>query len=300
MDYTARKQQLLAELRQYTDLRIEISEDGQDDERVLSVLEAFLEPYRKQADLSSFWLSFLLDELSEQEVMRGMRLYHLRETAAAAVFLLYFPQGYDETVMEILSGLSGGSDRLLNLDETHLLLLRLPRGVLSIENLRETALTMADTLSADAMIPVHISYDSCVEELSALPQSFRNAKLAETCGLLFSSAEHIHPYHELGLGKLVSKLSIDDCREYLADHLGNFRFDTLDAELSATVHAFFDAGLSIAETARNLFIHRNTLVYRLDKFEKLSGLDLRNFDDAVTAKLAMLMEVYCSEAASRV
>ncbi len=295
MDYTTKKQQLLAELRQYTDLRIEISEDGQDDERVLSVLEAFLEPYRKQADIASFWLAFLRDELSGEEIARGLRRYHLQDETAAVVFLLYFPQGYDDAVTEILIGLSGGNDRILSLDETHLALLRLPRGVLSPEALREMASVMADTLSADAMIPVHISYDACVEELPALPQSFRNAQLAESCGLLFSSADQIHPYHEMGLGKLVSKLSYEDCHEYLADHLGSFRFDTLDAELSTTVHAFFDAGLSIAETARSLFIHRNTLVYRLDKFEKLSGLDLRNFDDAVTAKLAMLMEVYCAK-----
>ena len=292
-DYLTRKRQLLQELRTFTGLDMEIAEDGQqDEEHVLSVLDAFCEPYRTQMDAGSFWLAFLQGALSEEDEEKGLSHHQRTEVGAAVIYLLYFPQGYDETVTEILSGFAGVSDHILEQDEAHVILLRLLRAPLGQDRLQETASEIADTLSADAMIPVYVSYDSCVDDLVKLPQSFQRVTLTESCGLLFSSSERVHAYGRLGLGKLVSKLSHDDCREYLIEHLGEFRFSSLDAELSTTIRMFFEAGLSIAQTARRLYIHRNTLVYRLDKFARQSGLDLRNFDDAVTARLAMLMEAY--------
>lgn len=292
-DYSTRKNQLLKELAEHTGLKITVEEDGQQDAaHMLSVLDALCEPYRVQQDNDRFWLSLIRGDLSEKQILNGLARYHMTEDNPCAVYLVYFPQGCDETSAAVLANLSGPGDHVISVDEDHIALLRIFAGAIGLERMNEIALAVADTLIADAMVPVHVSYDACLDKLTDLPESFMHVTTTETCGLLFSGSESVHGYHNLGLGKIVTRLSYDDCSEYINEHLGSFRFASLDSELSTTINAFFETGLSMAKTARRLFIHRNTLVYRLEKFEKLSGLDLRNFDDAVTARLAMLMEMY--------
>ncbi len=292
MSKDTRTKELLEEIKRHTGLSLSIEKDENEGDQTVKVLERILEPYRRQERASDFWTACLRGELSSEAMEIGRSRYHLKETTMAVVFLVYFPQGYDETILMILRDLSNEEDKLLELDETHVVLLGLLNRTLSQEKLHEKAGMLADTLSADAMVPLSVSYDECVDSLLSLAGSYANAKLAESIGRTFHSSEHVYAYHRLGLGKLISKLTQEDCREYLDDHLGAFRFESLDAEMSTTIHAFFESGLSIANTARVLFIHRNTLVYRLDKFEKISGLDLRNFEDAVTARLGMMMEAY--------
>ena len=287
---------LLAEIQRATGVSLALAENNTaDDEKIVSVLEDFLSPYRQRTETSDFLLSFLMGEWTDSEARKFFQRIQWEEATTMVVFLLYFPQGYDDTILEIIGSLFGTEDFILKKDESHLILLRRFRSGRTDQKLCEDASVLVDTLSADALIPVIVSFDSCVENLTSLPASFERVCFAERCGRLFYSSEQIHFYHNLGLGKLVSKLSTDDCEEYLADYLGEFRFDSLDPELESTVQAFFEHDLSIADTARALYVHRNTLVYRLDKFQRLSGLDLRDFGDALTARIAMLMEVYISE-----
>lgn len=287
------KNHLLEELTRRTGLFIVLpKEQDVDEAQIVNILERFLEPYRKSLDLSEFWLSFLRGNLSAEETSKSINRFHLKEATTAVVFLLCFSQGVSAEAETVLGDLFGEGSWILHPDENHLILLRLLRNVVSTEKLREEAKTLVDTLSAEIMVPVSVSFDECVERLSELPDSFKKVEFAENCGRRFSPGSQVHAYHDLGLGKLIGKLTKEDCREYLEDHLGGFRFDAMDQELSITIHIFFEEGLSIARTSRRLYVHRNTLVYRLDKFEKLSGLDLRRFDDAVTARLAMLMETY--------
>ena len=284
---------LLKEIEKHTGLRLLIAQDQEaDEERVASVLEGFLEPYKKGLGLNEFWLSFLKDQIPNEELEIHMKSFQLREATTAVVFLLRFPMGTNAHVQAIIQDLKGDDARIIAADEEHYILLKQLSGPVSKEKLREEANVLVDTISAELMIPVYVSYDECVDSLLKLPESFKRVEFAEKCGRWFSPSERVYSYHDLGLGKLIGKLSMEDCREYLSDHLGSFRFDAMDAELSTTIHTFFEEGLSIANTARRLYVHRNTLVYRLDKFEKLSGLDLRRFEDAITARIAMLMEVY--------
>ena len=293
MDTNDKTRRLLDELAKCTGIVFEVApQQKMDPEKLNTALEDLLAPYRKGYDLSDFWLSFLNNTISGEEVEEGWRRFQLKDETEALLYLLYFPHGYGEEVEAILRDLSGEGAWLLEPDDLHLILLKTPRQPYSGERLREEAGTIADTIAAEAMVKVAVSYDEVVKTLSGLPDSLKKAQFAEDCGRSFYPGERVYSYHELGLGKLVGKLSREDCLEYLEDHLGNFRFDSMDRELSVTVQSFFEEGLSIARTSRRLYVHRNTLVYRLDKFEKLSGLDLRRFDDAVVARLAMLMEIY--------
>ena len=292
MNARRQTEDLLEEIKRHTGLSFSIDLDNEDEEQAIAVLEQFLEPYRRQGKASEFWTACLKGELPQDDMEKGIRQYHLKETTKALVFLVCFPQGYDETAVTVIRDLSNDDDRILRMDENHIALLQFPVRAVTAKKLYETAAMLADTLLADAMLPVCVSYDGCVERLSALADSYAKAMLAENIGRTFRSSGRVYDYHRLGLGKLISKLTREDCREYLEDHLGNFRFEDLDAEMSSTVHAFFESGLSVANTAKALFIHRNPLMYRLNKLEKLSGLDLRDFDDAVAARIAMLMEAY--------
>ena len=105
-------------------------------------------------------------------------------------------------------------------------------------------------------------------------------------------SEQVYGYHRLGLGKLIYSLPKETCEDFLKDHLGGFNLTDLDPETKNTIKVFFDSGLSLAETARSLYVHRNTLVYRIEKLEKQCGLDIRKFDDAIVMKIALMINDY--------
>jgi carbohydrate diacid regulator len=134
-----------------------------------------------------------------------------------------------------------------------------------------------------------VAFDHTVEDPELLPQSYQHAYLALEIGSLFFASETVLSYHRLGLEKLIFQLPEAACREFLSDHFANFDFKELDNESRSTIQAFLDNGLSIAETSRALYVHRNTLIYRIDKFEKQTGLDIRKFDDAMICKIGLMI-----------
>ncbi len=245
-----------------------------------------------QLSQSDFWLALLEGELSKEETEEYIKRFHLKEATPVVVFLLCFPKGFSDEAGAILSDIIGEGHRILESDSLHRILLILPREAVSPERIKEKAHMLSDTLSAEGMLPVLVSYEGCVNSISELSASYNKVKTAEECGRAFSPEKRVFSYHELGIARFIGKLEREECIEYLNDHLGDFRFSSMDSELFATIHAFFEEGLSIANTARRLYVHRNTLVYRLDKFESLCGLDLRRFEDAMTAEIAMIIEAH--------
>ena len=293
MDYGRQVDELLEELAQSTGIQFEIAENKNSDEATAKTLSKLVRRFKGDSSRGYFFQQFLLGELTSEEVLRKRKSLRLERNAPWVLFLVHFKQPYEEYVVKMLSSLfSAASDYVVEIDPVHIALIRQTRLILSDEKLSEIAVSIVDLLSTEAMLSVHVAYDRVCKEFGLLKQAFTNCQMALKIGTLFHSSSNVIGYHDLGIGKLVYSLPKDICREYLEDHLNGFDFATLDRETQNTISVFFGSGLSIAETARSLYIHRNTLVYRLDKFEKQSGLDIRHFEDAVTCQIAMLMTEY--------
>lgn len=293
MDYHTQLQRLLQQLETETGISFQITETTLDEGETLAKLKDLLSFYQTRDNRNLFLSRFFLGQLSPEETARGMQRFHMEENMTRALFLLECRQPYDPIVISVLSNLfTSGSDIIVELDARHILLIRQLKKELSDEQLRQNALNIVDTLEAETMTSFSVSYDRCCKTFYELPASYQNLHAAMRIGNIFYSSDHIFGYHDLGLGKLLYYLPSDICEAYLKDNFGSVCYDDFDEETLHIIHTFFDSGLSISESARKLFMHRNTLVYRLDKFQRMTGLDIRRFEDAVTCKVGLMLGSY--------
>jgi len=142
------------------------------------------------------------------------------------------------------------------------------------------------------MQPVRVGIGTAVNDLKFVSRSFKEAKMALEVGKIFEMTSLVINYETLGIGRLIYQLPMSLCRMFVNEVLRGEDADDFDEETLITVDKFFENNLNVSETARKLYIHRNTLVYRLDKLQKQTGLDLRNFDDAITFKITLMVGKY--------
>lgn len=293
MSKTEDIESLIDELNQETGLEFSLSEIGDDPKKTAKVLTKLIHRYKGSENSGFFLKQYLLGEIRDEEVEEKRVLYHFDTNTYWTVILLSFKQNYEPYMLRMISSLYvPGADRTVEMDPNHLVLVRQLKTETTEDEIREMAEVIVDTLGTEALISVKASYDKCYSDFKELPQSYRNVCSAEAIGNLFSGSEHVYGYHSLGLGKLIYTMPEEKCREFLQDHLGDYDLSEMDPETRNTIRVFFDTGLSLAETARVLYVHRNTLVYRIEKLEKQCGLDIRKFDDAIVMKIALMMYDY--------
>ena len=160
------------------------------------------------------------------------------------------------------------------------------------ESMGQIARTIVDTLNMEALTHVQLSYSSVIDTLADLSSAFRETSLALQVGKLFYSEQTVFPYNELGIGRLIYQLPVSICERFLEEIFGKEIPEAFDDETTATINRFFQNNLNIAETSRQLHMHRNTLIYRLEQIQKRTGLDLRTFEDAMTFKIATMVINY--------
>jgi carbohydrate diacid regulator len=147
-------------------------------------------------------------------------------------------------------------------------------------------------LNTEAMTKVYVSYGTVVSEIKDVSRSYKEAKMALDVGKIFYSGRNVVAYNNLGIGRLIYQLPMPLCKMFIKEIFEGKSPDDFDDETLATINKFFDNNLNVSETSRQLYIHRNTLVYRLDKLQKTTNLDLRVFDDAITFKIALMVVKY--------
>ena len=151
---------------------------------------------------------------------------------------------------------------------------------------------MLDMLNTEAMSKVHIAMGTIVNEIKEVSRSYKEAKLALDVGKIFYSEKNVVAYNNLGIGRLIYQLPLPLCKMFIKEIFGGKSLDDFDEETLSTINKFFENNLNVSETSRQLYIHRNTLVYRLDKLQKSTNLDLRIFEDAITFKIALMVVKY--------
>ena len=161
-------------------------------------------------------------------------------------------------------------------------------------DMEKLAASIVDTLQGDHYIKAVVGIGTPIGNIKDLASSFKEAQIAMEVGKVFDTERQVISYDHLGIARLIYQLPTTLCEAFLREVFKQESIDSLDAETLFTIQRFFENNLNVSETSRGLFVHRNTLVYRLEKIRKLTGLDLRNFDDAIVFKVALMVKKYLS------
>ncbi len=257
-------------------------------------LQDLMSAYRERYDRGSFIQNLLLDNLLLLDVFNRAKKLHIDAEARRLVYVIETKSEKDNTAMEILKGLFSGNpkDFLTAVDEKNIIYVKEFEDGEDEEQADSTAQMILDMLNSEAMSSVRVAYGTIVSDIQQVSRSYKEARMALDVGRIFYPQQFIHSYSKLGIGRLIFQLPRGLCEMFIEESFRGQKPDELDKETLDTINKFFDNSLNVSETARQLFVHRNTLVYRLEKLQKSTGLDIRLFDDALTFKIAMMVTNY--------
>ena len=257
-------------------------------------LQNLIIAYKERFDRNNFFQNLLLDNLLLVDIYNRAKKLHVEVTVPRAVFLIETKLEKDGIVTELLKGMfsSQSGDYITAVDESSVILIKALDEDYKWEDLNQIANTVVDMMNAEAMLKVKVAFGTVVQELKDVSKSYIEAKMAFDVGMIFYAEKNVIAYSTLGIGRLIYQLPVNLCRIFIQEIFGDNVPEELDEEMLGTINKFFETSLNVSETSRQLFVHRNTLVYRIEKLQKSTGLDIRNFDDALTFKIALMVVNY--------
>ena len=257
-------------------------------------LQALLVAYKEKYDRNNFFQNLILDNLLLVDIYNRAKKLHLEVEAKRIVYLIETKVEGETLAKELLRSLFSqqSGNYVTSVDERNIVLIKSMHKEGMEDEIQQTAKTIVDMLNTEAMLSVKVAYGTVVNELKDVSKSYKEAKMALDVGKIFYEEKNIIGYEKLGIGRLIYQLPVSLCRMFMNEIFGENLPDKLDEETRITIRKFFENNLNVSETARQLYIHRNTLVYRIEKLEKETGLDIRNFDDALTFKIALMVVSY--------
>ena len=257
-------------------------------------IQNLLVAYKERFDKDNFIKNLLLDNLLLVDIYNRAKKLHIEASVRRVVFLIETKNEKDTNALETVKGLfsSKSKDFITQVDEKNIIVVKEVKPNEDYDDMEKTAKVILDMLNTEAMTMVHVSYGTMVNEIKDVSRSYKEAKMALDVGKIFYSDRNVIAYSSLGIGRLIYQLPMPLCKMFIKEIFGDKSPDDFDEETIATINKFFENSLNVSETSRQLYIHRNTLVYRLDKLQKSTGLDLRVFDDAITFKIALMVVKY--------
>ena len=261
----------------------------------VSQLQGLVLAYKEKFDRNNFFQNLLLDNMLLIDVYNRARKLKIEVNAPRVIVLVEIGNTTDNMAQELLGGMFGNhsGDFVTAVDENSVILIKTLSKGQSYDEVHRIATTIVDMMNTEAMLNVRVSYGAIVDELKDLSKSYKEAKMALEVGRIFYAEKKVNAYNTLGIGRLIYQLPESLCRLFIDEIFGDNEVpDDLDEETLNTINKFFENNLNVSETSRQLFVHRNTLVYRIEKLEKSCGLDVRKFDDALTFKIAMMVISY--------
>ena len=257
-------------------------------------IQNLLVAYKERFDKDNFIKNLLLDNLLLVDIYNRAKKLHIETNVKRVVFLIETKNEKDANALETVRSLFSAKtkDFITAVDEKNIILVREVKPGETYGDLEKTANTILDMLNTEAMSKVHIAFGTIVNEIKDVSRSYKEAKMALDVGKIFYSGKNVVAYSNLGIGRLIYQLPLPLCRMFIKEIFDGKNPDEFDEETLTTINKFFENSLNVSETSRQLYIHRNTLVYRLDKLQKSTGLDLRVFEDAITFKIALMVVKY--------
>lgn len=295
MEYTPELTRSLNELKRITGLSLDVHADTMEEmTQAADQIHLLCNAYKNKYDREYFFQELIHGRTSSNEVRDLAARFHIDAENPRVLFLLEAASPLEDFVTEILKNLfpSRNNTVLIPIDSFRIAVLQSLKKKDTEVTIQKTAYTMSDTLSMEALISVKISYSRIFDRLQDVPAAFQDVSTVLKIGKIFNSEQNIFPYNQLGIGQLIYQLPVSLCENFLTEIFGEKIPRTLDDDLLHAVNAFFKNNLNIAETARQLHMHRNTLIYRLEQIQKNTGLDLRRFEDAIVFRIASMVISY--------
>lgn len=257
-------------------------------------IQSLLVAYKERFDKDNFIKNLLLDNLLLVDIYNRAKKLHIETDARRVVFIIENKNEKDTNALETVRALfaTKTKDFITAVDEKNIILVKEVKPSENYDDINKTAKVIVDMLNTEALSSVNVAYGTIVNEIKEVSRSYKEAKLALDVGKIFYSDRKIIAYSNLGIGRLIYQLPIPLCKMFIKEIFDGKSPDEFDEETLTTINKFFENSLNVSETSRQLYIHRNTLVYRLDKLEKSTGLDLRVFEDAITFKIALMVVKY--------
>lgn len=272
----------------------DVNEDLMIAKIAVSQLENLMVAYRERIDKNNFFQNLLLDNLLLVDIYNRAKKLHLEITARRAVILIEVQKEKDNGTMEMLKNMFSpqSGDFVTAVDERNLIVIKQLHDNEGYEELNEEAEMVLNMMNTEIMVNGKIAYGTIVGELKDVSKSYKEAKMALDVGRIFYAGRDVVAYNTLGIGRLIYQLPINLCKMFIEEIFGDSIPEELDEETLNTINMFLENNLNVSETARQLYVHRNTLLYRLEKLQKATNLDIRIFDDALTLKIALMVVNY--------
>ena len=276
-----------------------LAKGGSDDVYMVGKMAAFqiqnlLVAYKERFDKDNFIKNLLLDNLLLVDIYNRAKKLHIETNVKRIVFIIETQHEKDVNALETVRSLfsTKTKDFITAVDEKDIILVKEVKPGETYDDLEKTASMIVDMLSTEALTRVNVAFGTIVNEIKDVSRSYKEAKMALDVGKIFYSTKNVVAYSKLGIGRLIYQLPLPLCRMFIKEIFDGKSPDDFDEETLTTINKFFENSLNVSETSRQLYIHRNTLVYRLDKLQKSTGLDLRVFEDAITFKIALMVVKY--------
>ncbi len=274
--------------------------DGEDDisRRYVSVLTISIsnikQYYDEKYDRGNFIKNVMLDNILPGDISIKARELHFNNDTTRAVLLIRITEPGDISIFDVIGNLfpDKTKDFVININESDIALVKEVKAGTPSKDLEKLARSIADSLGTDYYTHTLVGIGTAVTGIKDLARSFKEAQVALEVGKVFDTEKTIISYENLGIARLIYQLPTTLCEMFLKEVFKRGSIDNLDNETLFTIQKFFENNLNVSETSRKLFVHRNTLVYRLEKIRKLTGLDLREFDDAIVFKVALMVKKY--------
>lgn len=259
-------------------------------------IQGLVGAFKEHYDKDSFMKNLLLDNLLLIDIYERAKKLHIQANSPRVVMLVetQHDKSRDKDVLIILQEMVGvgSSDFVTQVDENNVVIIHSAESEYADEAIRRYAEGLLNYLQGAGVQDARIAYGTVVGELKEISHSYKEARMALDVSRIFFEEKKVIAYNQLGIGRLIYQLPIPLCRMFICEIFKDKRPDEFDEETLTTINKFFENNLNVSETSRQLFIHRNTLVYRLDKLLKSTGLDLRVFEDAITFKIALMVVKY--------
>ena len=257
-------------------------------------IQGLLVACKERFDKDNFIKNLLLDNLLLIDIYNRAKKLHINTDSRRVVFILETNHEKDTVSMEsIRTNLGNRSgDFITAVDEKSIIVVKELEESDGNEELEQTAHMIIGSLEPELREIAHVAYGTVVNEIKEVSRSYKEARMALDVGKIFFDERNVIAYSSLGIGRLIYQLPIPLCKMFIKEIFGGKSTDDFDEETLTTINKFFENSLNVSETSRQLYIHRNTLVYRLDKLQKSTGLDLRVFEDAITFKIALMVVKY--------
>ena len=259
-------------------------------------LSSIKQYYDEKYDRNNFVKNIILDNILPGDIGIKSRELHFNADINRVVFIINITTSNEVSAYDVIQNLfpDKNKDFVFNISENDIVLVKEIKSNIDVKDLEKLARSISDTLSSEFFTRVNVGIGTPVMGVKELARSFKEAQMALEVGKVFDTEKNIVSYDNLGIARLIYHLPTTLCETFLKEVFKKGSIESLDHETLFTIQRFFENNLNVSETSRKLFVHRNTLVYRLDKIKKLTGLDLREFDHAIIFKIALMVKKYLS------